>query len=597
MITKKTIITCILLCCFTVLSACGGAAPEPNAPAQPAQDDADHQDEAPAEQVDDAPAEDQLVTLDTVVSSEPPSLDPSIATDNTSITFIRQMFLGLTGFDENANVVPELATEWSVSDDGLTWTFNMRDDRFWYKRNDDGTFEELRPITAQDVAFGVKRLLNPETAADYAYVLYIIEGAEDYNSGNVETPDEVAVTAVDDTTVQFTLTEPAAYFPSIAAMWITFPLPQEAIDEHADKWIEPGNIVTSGPYSLQSWDHGASIYLEKNPLWHGADEVQIDVFGGPILEEASTALAMYENNEIDIMADPGWPAPGADMDRIKADPNLSEELFIAPRLCTYYYGFINTKPPFDNMLVRKAFASAIDRQSVIDFVTKGDQTPAHSFAPPGVFGNVADNMEIGAYMVEGEYADRLANAQEWIAEAGYPEGEGIDAVLMHNTSEDHAAIAQAVQAMWQEAFPQATITIQNMEWGTYLDTIDPKAPLEEKPHIYRLGWCADYPDNNNFLREVFSAKSGNNSAMFDNPEFEDYLQQAALESDPDVRKELYVKAADIMFNQEAAIAPIYYYTYVRLYKPWVNPVISPVTGDPVYKWTVDMDAKNAARGN
>ena len=186
-------------------------------------------------------------------------------------------------------------------------------------------------------------------------------------------------------------------------------------------------------------------------------DVQIELFGGPIIQEASTAQALYENNEIDMMADPGWGPPLPDMDRIRADAQMSEELFIAPRTCTYYYGFVNSKPPFDDPQVRKAFAMAMDRQSLIDNVVKGGQIPAHSFAPPGIFGNVADDMEVGDFLVQADFGDQVAEAQQILADAGYPDGEGLDVLLMHNTSEAHAQIAQAVQAMWQEAFPQANI--------------------------------------------------------------------------------------------------------------------------------------------
>jgi oligopeptide transport system substrate-binding protein len=303
---------------------------------------------------------------------------------------------------------------------------------------------------------------------------------------------------------------------------------------------------------------------------------------------------MYENNDIDMVADPGWPPPLPDMDRIKAE--MGEELLIAPRLCTYYYGFVNSKPPFDDVNVRKAFAMAMDRQSLIDNVTKGDQVPAHSFAPPGIFGNVADDMSVGDFLIQANYADQVTEAQELLAEAGYPEGEGLDVLMMHNTSEAHAQIAQAVQAMWQEAFPKANVTIENQEWAVYLKTLLPESPDEEKPHIYRLGWCADYPDSNNWLNEVFNSKSGQNYGKFFNEEFDALVEEAAFESDPAKRQELYKQAEDIFITQEVGIAPIYYYTYVRLYKPWLTPVISPVTGDPVAEWKIDWAAKKAARG-
>ena len=299
-------------------------------------------------------------------------------------------------------------------------------------------------------------------------------------------------------------------------------------------------------------------------------------------------MSMYEANEIDMLADPGWGPPLPDMDRIKADPALSEELFIAPRTCTYYYGFVNAKPPFDDPLVRKAFAAAIDRQSLIDNVLKGEQVPAHTFVSPGNFGNAAGNMDIAPWMVMDDYADQLAMAREWMAEAGYPEGEGLEATLMHNTSEAHAQVAQAVQAMWAEAFPQANITIENQEWQVYLNTLLPDAPLEEKPNIYRLGWCADFPDAANWLIGVFRSNSDQNYAMFNSPEFDALVDEADSSSDQALREELYKQAEMLLIEDATAISPIYYYTYVRLYKPWLtNVVISPVTGDPSTcgRWT------------
>lgn len=545
------------------------------------------------------------IRLDLAVGSEPPSLDPALATDSTSIFFIRQMFVGLTAFDERANVVPALATDWEVSDDGLEWTFNLRDDINWVHRDPNtGEFEVVGPVTAQDVVYGVRRTLDPNTASSYSYVLYSIAGAEELNTADPtaenfqELLDGLGVSAPDERTVVFTLREPAAYFPSIAGMWVTFPQPQATIEQWGENWTEAGLIVTNGPYSLRQWSHGAEIWIEKNPLWVNAGDVQIELVGGPIINEESTHMALYENNEIDAMiSPPGWGPPLPDMDRIKADPQLSQELLIAPQLCTYYYGFINTRPPFDNPLVRKAFAAAIDRQSLIDNVLKGEQRPAHSFTPPGIFGNVADNMEIGSFLIESNYANQVAQAQEWLAEAGYPEGEGLEVTLGHNTSEAHAQIAQAIQAMWQEAFPKATINIENQEWAVYLDTLKPDSPDEEKPDIYRMGWCADYPDANNWLNDVFNSKSGSNYAKYSNPDFDALVQEAAFEPDPAKRAELYEQAEDIFISQDTGIIPIYYYTYVRLYKPWVTEhPISPVSGDPIAEWRIDWEAKKAARG-
>lgn len=623
MLSKKIIALFIVALLMGLVAACGSAAPEPEVvtvvETVVVEKEVEGETVTVVEtvvvekevevvkevEVEVAPAEPDAdrVTLDTTFSTEPPSVDPALGTDSASIFLIRQMFVGLTAFDEKANIVPSLATDWDVSDDGLEWTFNMRDDIQWVHRDPNtGEFEALGPVTANDVVYGVKRTLDPNTASSYSYVLYAISGAEELNTADPGAEDfdalleGVGVEAVDDYTVKFTLKEPAAYFPAIAAMWVTFPQHQATIEQWGDNWTEAGLIVTNGPYTLREWTHGAEIWIEKNPLWVDANSVQIELLGGPIITEASTVMAMYENNEVDMMSSPPTiPPPLPDLDRIKTDPQLSQELLIAPQLCTYYYGFLNTRPPFDNPVLRKAFAAAIDRQSLIDNVLKGEQRPAHSFAPPGIFGNLADDMDIGGFMVESSYTDQVAQAQEWIAEAGYPEGEGLDVTLGHNTSEAHAQIAQAIQAMWQEAFPKANIIIENQEWATYLASLKPGSPDEEKPDIYRMGWCADYPDQNNWVNDVFNAKSGSNYAKYDNPEFNELIEQAAFEPDPDTRADLYRQAEDIFINQDTAIIPIYYYTYVRLYKPWLTKiVISPVTGDPIAQWEIDWEAKKAA---
>ncbi len=627
MSSKKFFLMFVLITVLSLVAAQCGSAPVPTAApkAEPTKEEAKVEptkEEAKAEPTkEEVKPESEKITLDTIVGTEPRSFDPSKATETTSIFFIRQMFVGLAAFDEKANVIPSLATEWKSSTDGLKWTFKLRNDIHWVHRSTDGKYEDLGIVKAQDVVYGVKRTLAPDTASEYAYVLYLIQGAEEFNTAGaaaatepvtdtktmtetvVATPtvdikqlaDNVGVKAIDDTTVEFTLKQPAGYFPNIAAMWVTFPMPEKAITEYGEKWTEAGNIVTNGPYTLKEWQHQASVYIEKNPLWVDAAKVQIEVFGGPINQEASTAMAMYEKNDIDIMADPGWPTPLADLDRIKGDPELSKELFIAPRLCTYYYGFINTKPPFDNVKVRKAFSAAIDRESLIKSVTKGEQLPAHSFAPPGIFGNVADNKAIGSYMIMDKYADQVTEAKKLLAEAGYPDGAGLNVKLMHNTSEDHAQIAQAIQSMWIEAFPKAKITIENQEFAVYLTTLLPATADADKPDIYRMGWCADYPDSNNWLNEVFHSKSVQNYSKFYNKDFDKLLEDAAFESDPTKRLKLYEQAEKV-FMDEAGIAPIYYYTYVNMYKPWVKIVRSPVTGDPVDKWTIDWAAKKAARG-
>jgi oligopeptide transport system substrate-binding protein len=548
------------------------------------------------------PPEADMVTLDMVINSEPPNLDPAVGGGGAyQHWLVSQMFMNLTGFDQKSEVIPELATDWSVSEDGLTWTFHLRDDVRWVHLDPTtGQFEDRGPVTAADTIYGLLRLLDPNVAAVGADVFYGIEGAEEFNMADPAAEDfgalrdAVGVKAVDDHTIEFKLNYPAGYFPALAAA--IAPVPQATIEEYGDKWTEAGLILTNGPYALEEWIHGTFMRMVKNPLWFGADDVQIEAVQGPIIEEASTAMAMYEADEIDFMGDPGHSVPLPDIDRVKADPALSQEFVNFARTCTYYYTFINRKAPFDNVLVRKAFSAAIDRQLLIDYVTKGAERPAHSFAAPGIFGNVADDQTIGRWMLMDDYDAQVEQARAWLAEAGYPEGEGLgDVILLHNVSEAHAAIAQAIQAMWKEAFPKVNVVIQTQEWKVYLATVQPDAPLEDKPHIIRSGWCGSYPDQNNWIAHLWHT-DGDNWGEYSNPAFDALVEQAAREPDPEVRKELYKQAEAILIDEDSAVAPIYHNSYVRLHKPWLTKaVIVAADADPIAQWRLDWEAKKAAR--
>ena len=539
------------------------------------------------------------IALNTVMGTEPPTVDPAVSEDNTSVWLVEQMFLALTDYDDDTlEVVPELATSWEMSEDGTVYTFHLRDDAKWVNYAG-GNVTEVGPVTANDVVYGVRRTLDPRTGSPYAYVLnsYIV-GAEELNtadptalSGEELTAliDAVGVAAPDDFTLQVTLKQPAAFFPAIASLWVMRPQPQAAIEAYGERWIEPGLIVTNGPYMLADWQHGASLTLEKNPLWYDAANVQIEVIQAPIVSEESTAMAMYENGEIDYMGDPGWGPPLPDLDRIKADPVLSQEFKILPRLCTYYYGFMVNKPPFDDVKVRQAFSYAIDRQTLIDTVLKREQQPANSFTGPGIFGNVAGDPEVGIL-----YDPEKAKAM--LADAGYPDGAGFpDVTLMLNQSEANMQIAQAIQAMWAETLG-VTVNIEQQEWKIYLESLKPDFPDEDKPDIYRQGWCADYMDANNYLADVLHSTSTQNYSEYNNPEFDALVEQAQLESDPAVRRDLYRQAEILLNNVDTPMAPIYFYTRQTLEKPYLTRVVNPLNMDHVYRWKIDVAAKQAATG-
>ncbi len=402
--------------------------------------------------------------------------------------------MGLTRPDPvTGEVLPYLATDWDVSEDGTVYTFNMRDDIPWVNYDPatgewaQEVDEEGNPrfVTAQDVVYGVKRTIDPDTASDYAYVLYNIVNAQEVNAAEEGvTLDDVGVEALDDLTVQFTLTSPAAYFPSIAGMWVANAQPQWAIDEWDIKWTEAGLIVTNGPMGLEEWIHGGNLNLVKNPLWPDKDLVQIERLEGVMITEASTAFAMYENNELDSAG-----VPLDLIDTVKADPVLSEEFVNAPTNCTYYYGFITENDQVNDVGVRKALSMGIDRLTLVETVTKGGQIPANTFTNPLNFGHAAEDPDIAPWALTEEkggtgYAAAVEQGKVLLEEAGYPNGAGLDILLMHNVSEGHARIAQAIQAMWQEAYPEANFSIETQEWGVYLDTIRATTAIEQVPHVF-----------------------------------------------------------------------------------------------------------------
>jgi len=552
------------------------------------------------------------VTLDRNLSTEPPNYDPALATDTTSVELVGNTFVGLTVLDQDtAEVKPWLATDWSVGEDAEgneTWTFNLRDDIAWVHwdaaagqvvQDVDGDGNP-RFVMPSDVEFGVKRTIDPATASDYAYVLYIIKNAQAVNEGSEElTLDDVGVSCDDEAlTCTFTLENPAPYFGSIASMWIAMPQPSWVIDEYAEKWTEPGLISSNGPYTMSEWLHGSSVQLVKNPFWIYADDVQIEVVDYVMVVEASTAFAMYENNELD---DTGVPLP--EMDRVQADPELSQQLSILPVACTYYYGFTNTKYPMTDQRVRLAFSEAIDRQSLVDNVLKGGQIPASSFAPPGIFGAP----EPGTVGVQYDPEDAQAQLQAFLDEEGLTldDFNALDITLMHNTSEGHAQIAAAIQQMWADNLG-VDVRVENQEWAVYLDTLRNTTPVEEVPHVFRMGWCADYADENNWVHEVFNSDAGANrlrrNCLDPNcgettlSQFDEITYAAQVEQDPATRADLYAQAEQILAYDEAAYAPIYHYTTVNVSKPWLTRTFPSVAPPAIYEWTLDWDAKTAALG-
>jgi oligopeptide transport system substrate-binding protein len=475
-------------------------------------------------------------TLEINIGSEPPTLDWSLATDSTSYTIILNIMSGLTKFGKDLRPEPDLAEGWEISEDGKTITFHLRKDVFWT----DG-----KPLKAKDFEYSWKRLLNPKTGASYAYSLYDIEGAEEYNTGKENDLQKIGVRALNDYTLAVKLKRPASYFFSLLTFMSTFPIRQDVIEKHGVKWTDPKNIVTLGAFKLSTWRHHEKILLSKNPNYFG-DKPKINKVEMIMNENPTSSLALYEDGELDFLD--GRNIPTLEVPRLR----LSPEFKTAPQFRGNYVGFNTNKPPFDNPLVRRAFSAAIDRARLAELI-QGAGVPTTSWIPQGMLGY---NAEIGVKF-------NPEQARAWIAQAGYKDGNGFPRVVfLYPDVGNSRIIAEALQSMWK-TYLGVEVELQNQEWKIYLSTLD-----TDPPPVFRAGWGADFPDPHNFM-SMFECNSGNNRTRWCNHEYDKVVEKAAEEENPEKRIALYREAQQILTENDVPIAPILISIQQTMVKPYV----------------------------
>lgn len=504
------------------------------------------------------------VTMNYHIPSDATIIDPAA---NWIYEVPANLFTPLVGYDAIANeIYPRGATSWSVSDDGTVWTFNIRQNWLW----SDGT-----PLTAADYVYGFQSIVNPETASPTAFRLSIIENAEAVTNGNMPV-ESLGVVALDDHTLQITLDEPASWF-LVSMSSIGYALPQWVREEHGTAWTAPQNIVVNGPYTLVTARTDDLYVLEKNPNYYNAANVQIERINLIVVPQQSTAMAMYENGELDTVV-----VPIEDLDRVQRDPVLSQEFTTFPRLISQFYWFNVGGAPFDDVRVRRAFAAATDKNTLVNSVTRGGEIATDTIAPPGVVGFVDPSMGVGIPFDP-------ARAREYLAEAGYPNGQGFPSVTVgFNFNEFNASVAQALQSMWRTHLG-VEVTLSGVEGGAY-NSLHQAGEFG----MYRAGWGMAYPDANYIHEGLFHSKvvtEAERQHRWFSDEFDRLIDEAAVAVEQATREDLYLQAERLLVEEEVGIIPLFFPADNRVTKPYLTRVSGPLMVQEFWNWTIDNSAR------
>lgn len=474
---------------------------------------------------------------------DPTSLDPHKLSGDWENRIAGDIFEGLVTEDPKAEPIPGQAAEWTVSDDGLVYTFTLRDGVQW----SDGA-----PVTADDFVFAFQRLMNPETAAVYAYLQYSIKNAEAINTGEVTDLDELGVKAIDDKTVEITLERPTPYFIGALTHYTAYPLPKHLLEKVGDDWVKIDNIVTNGPYTPVDWVPGSHVTTVKNEGYYAADEVSIDGAKFFVLEDESAALKRYRAGEFDILTE--FPT-----DQFAwMEENLPGQAQVAPYAGLYYYVINHNKPPFDNADVRKALSMSINREVIGPQILGTGELPAYSWVPPGM-ANYAD-----PYTVDWKdmpYGEKVAEARSLLTGAGFDADNPLKLQLRYNTNENHKRIAVAIASMWKPL--GIDVELYNTETKVHYDELQ-RGVLD----VARAGWLADYNDADNFLNLLKSTVE-HNYGRYNNPEFDALVDKANATTDTAERAALLHQAEKLALDESAAI-PIYYYLARNVVSPRVK---------------------------
>ena len=480
--------------------------------------------------------------LNVQVGPSPETIDPALNSAIDGANMIIHAYEGLLKMDQNNKVIPGLAETYDVSDDGLTYTFHLREGLKW----SDGS-----ALTANDFVYSWKRLVDPNTAAPYGSIINVVKGFAEATDPENPNPDALAVSAPDDNTFVVELNNPCVYFDKIAAFAACSPVQQATIDANGEAWtISPETYITSGPYYMTEYTDGDKIVFTKNPNYWDAEHITFDEIVWNLIEDSNAAYTAYQNGDLQMIKS----VPTEEIDALRDNP----EFHVDPNLGTYYLSFNLQRKPFDDVRVREAMSLAIDREYVANTIMQGTYSPAYNMVGPGV-SDAADGSSFADVTIEKygkhygstDYETDLAKAKELMAEAGYPDGEGFPEIsYMCNDQGYHKQLAEYLQQAWAELGITCTIDVQ--EWKTV--TSDRR---QGNFDTARNGWVFDYDDPSNLL-ELFETTNGNNDGKYSNPEYDKLVADAREATTLEEHYDLLHQAEQMML-QDSACAPVAYY--------------------------------------
>lgn len=464
--------------------------------------------------------------------ADPQSLDPAKVQGVPEHRLMLAMFEGLMVYDPTTSdpIIGLAARMPEISDDRLTYTFTLREDLKW----NDGA-----PLTAYDFEYGMKRTLDPATASNYASMLYVIQGAEEFNSGTGNRED-VKVNALDDLTLQIVLNHPTAYFLSLVAHYTYYPHPRHVIEKYGDDWTKVGYFVSNGSFMVKEWVINSKVELVKNPLFYDAENVKLDRVVYYSTDDDSTAYNMFRQGEID------WNTglfPANIIDEVR----LRDDTHISTMLGSVYYTFNVLKKPFDDPRVRKALSMSLNRQELVDKILKDGSVATANLVPtlegyPSARGNDF-NPEV---------------AKKLLAEAGFPNGADFPAVeLLYNTNDKHRVVAEWAQAQWKENLG-IDVQLRNEEWKVFLESRS-----RQRFDIARNGWSGDYKDPMTFL-DLFVTGVALNDGRYSSKAYDRLLQESNNMPSGEPRYKVLLQAEELLVYVDQGIIPMYYLPNINL---------------------------------